>query len=149
MQTVKISRCVQNFALRNQNIPMNWEDNISLTEKKPLHIFTNFIDEFLTMEFKTFVDLFLQHSQEIQGLCLMKMPRKFQNLVLAENTGSFSIPWLCVVCLEYPPMVSTVEFFVRNTVTFVTVRQNAKEFKKSQYSNQIKCKKYIYKLRLK
>ena len=68
----------------------------------------------------------------------MKMPRKFQNLVLAENTGSFSIPWLCVVCLEYPPMVSTVEFFVRNTVTFVTVRQNAKEFKKSQYSNQIK-----------
>ena len=74
----------------------------------------------------------------------MKMPRKFQNLVLAENTGSFSIPWLCVVCLEYPPMVSTVEFFVRNTVTFVTVRQNAKEFKKSQYSNQIKSKKYIY-----
>ena len=79
----------------------------------------------------------------------MKMPRKFQNLVLAENTGSFSIPWLCVVCLEYPPLVSTVEFFVQNTVTIVTVRQNAKEFKKSQYSNQIKSKKYIYKLRLK
>ena len=46
-----------NFALRNQNVLTNWEDNISLTEKKTLHIFTNFIDEFLTMEFKTFVDL--------------------------------------------------------------------------------------------